>query len=108
MICYPFDSSPQALKPLTFVCVRLQWQKFDLYGANEKSRNMKNLFSSPTQAPDLQKFIIKQLDQLLNEQREQRSDLAQILRILHKNINDSKLQKEVDDYYADNDGGTEQ
>ncbi len=44
---------------------------------------MKNLFSSPA-LQDFQKFITKQLDYLLNEQKHQRGDLAQILRLLHK------------------------
>ena len=44
---------------------------------------MKNLFSSPA-LQDFQKFVIKHLDYLLDEQKHQRSDLAQILRLLHK------------------------
>ncbi len=58
---------------------------------------MKNLFSSPSQAPDLQKFI--QLS--LQEQRAQRNDLAQILRAINRLINEVQLQKQVDDYFED-------
>ncbi len=36
---------------------------------------------------------------MLNEQRAQRIDLANILRILNKLINEEKLQKQVDDYF---------
>ncbi len=62
---------------------------------------MKNLFSSPTGESDFQKFIIKQLDTLLNEQRKQRMDLAQLLRLTNRNINDTQLQHKVDEYYED-------
>ena len=71
----------------------------DSYVLTEKSRHMKNLFSSPRISMDLQKFIIKQLDYLLNEQRKQRADLATLLRISTKIINATQLQKQVDDFY---------
>ncbi len=38
---------------------------------------------------------------LLKEQRAQRGDLSTIKRQLNRLINDSKLQKDVDDYYED-------
>ncbi len=50
---------------------------------------------------DFTLIINKQLDYLLNEQRAQRQDLATILRILNKQLNDSKLQKQVDQYFED-------
>ncbi len=59
---------------------------------------MKNIFSSPA-LQDFQKFIIKQLDYLLNEQKHQRADLAQILRLLHKQKNTDNAQKQVDEFY---------
>ncbi len=57
---------------------------------------MKNLFSSP---PDLQKFIISNLELLLKEQRHQRADLASLNRSLRVLINDLHLQKQVEDFY---------
>ena len=47
---------------------------------------------------DLQE-ILQQLEMLLAEQRHQRADLATIKRTLNKFINDSNLQKQVDEYY---------
>ncbi len=38
---------------------------------------------------------------MLNEQRAQRIDLANILRILNRQINDTKLQSTVDQYFED-------
>ncbi len=60
---------------------------------------MKNLFSSPRFRLDFQKFVIKQLDALLNEQRLQRADLAQLLRMTGKLQSNKDLQKQVDDFY---------
>ncbi len=41
------------------------------------------------------------VDLMLKEQRHQRADLATIKRQLHTLINDSTMQKQVDDYYED-------
>ncbi len=38
---------------------------------------------------------------MLNEQRAQRIDLANILRILNRLINEDKLQKQVDQYFEE-------
>ncbi len=45
--------------------------------------------------------ISKMLTLMLNEQRAQRIDLANILRILNSTINQMKLQKQVDEYFED-------
>ncbi len=61
---------------------------------------MKNYFSSPK---DLQEFIQleKMLNLLLAEQRHQRHDLKVINQSLNSLINDSKMQKEIKDFYED-------
>ncbi len=59
---------------------------------------MKNLFSSPPTAVGLTK-IYSQIDMLLNEQRKQRADLAQLLRMSAQIVNDIRLYKQSDDYY---------
>ncbi len=38
---------------------------------------------------------------MLNEQRAQRIDLANILRLLNRQINEEKLQKQVDEYFEE-------
>ncbi len=58
---------------------------------------MKNLFSSPADAGLIK--IYSNLDMLLNEQRKQRADLAQILRMLNTLINNDNSQKQVDEFY---------
>ncbi len=45
--------------------------------------------------------LINKLDAIQDEQRHQRMDLGQILRILNKIINDMNLQKQVDEYFED-------
>ncbi len=45
--------------------------------------------------------ISKMYNLMLNEQRAQRIDLANILRILNRQINDTKLQSTVDQYFED-------
>ncbi len=67
---------------------------------------MINLFSSPI-ISDLQKFLITQVDTLLNEQRHQRADLATLLRLVNRIINTLELQKQVDDYYDSEDSKLE-
>ncbi len=61
-----------------------------------KSDNKSDLYS-----------LNKQLEMLLAEQRLQRSDLAEILNLLHKEfnkvINDENLQKQVDEYFEEDD-----
>ncbi len=59
---------------------------------------MKNLFSSPTNTPDLQK-LFHQIGMLLNEQRHQRMDMATIKNQLHTLIKDIALQRQVDEYF---------
>lgn len=59
----------------------------------------KFLFKSRTQ--DLSKNIINKLDMLLAEQRHQRQDLYLILRDLKRLLNDTNLQKQVDEYFDD-------
>ncbi len=60
---------------------------------------MKLKFKS-SEPPDLYfTSISKMCNLMLNEQRAQRIDLANILRILNKLINEEKLQKQVDDYF---------
>ncbi len=64
---------------------------------------MKNLFSSPNTHSDLQKFVIKQLDYLLTEQRAQRVDLASLLRLMNRINHNLELQKQVDEYFDKDD-----
>ncbi len=60
---------------------------------------MKLKFKS-SEPPDLYfTSISKMLTLILNEQRAQRIDLANILRIINKIINDNKLQTQVDEYF---------
>ena len=56
---------------------------------------MKNLFLSPKGTSDLQK-IFQYIDMLLNEQRNQRSDLAQIKRTLDYIIKIMNHQDTID------------
>ncbi len=57
---------------------------------------MNNLFFK---SPETYEKLINKLDVMLTEQRKQRSDLSQILRMLQKLINDANLQKQVDEYF---------
>ncbi len=57
---------------------------------------MNNLFSK---SPETYEKLIQQLKLLLDEQRHQRIDLATLLRSNSKIINLLKLQKQVDDYF---------
>ncbi len=62
---------------------------------------MKNfIFKSPQ---DFHKIVFNKLDMVLAEQRHARQDLAVILRGLNLVINDAKLQKQVDEYFDDED-----
>ncbi len=62
---------------------------------------MKLKFKS-SEPPDLYfTSISKMCNLMLNEQRAQRIDLANILRILNRQINDEKLQSTVDQYFED-------
>ncbi len=47
------------------------------------------------------KNVANQLETILTEQRHQRSDLAQIIRMLQPLINSANLQRQVDDYFED-------
>ncbi len=60
---------------------------------------MKLKFKS-SEPPDLYfTSISKMLTLMLNEQRAQRIDLSNILRMLAKQINQSNLQQQVDEYF---------
>ncbi len=59
---------------------------------------MNNIFSK---SPETYEILYHKLELLLNEQKHQRSDLATIKRQLHTIINSLKLQKEVDDYFEE-------
>ncbi len=48
---------------------------------------------------DFHKIVFNKLETLLSEQRHQRMDLALITRLINKLINDSNLQKQVDEYF---------
>ncbi len=62
---------------------------------------MKLKFKS-SEPPDLYfTSISKMCSLMLNEQRAQRIDLANILRMLNKLINEEKLQKQVDEYFEE-------
>ncbi len=61
---------------------------------------MKNFIFKPDNA-GLQKIFINKLENIQTEQRHQRSDLAIILRLINGLINDLHLQKQVDDYFED-------
>jgi len=60
---------------------------------------MKNFIFKSQQ--DFHKMVFNQLDIILTEQRHQRSDLAIIIANLTKLINSSNLQKQVDEYFED-------
>ncbi len=60
---------------------------------------MKNfIFKSPQ---DFHKIVFNKLDMVLAEQRHQRMDLAVITRLMNRIINDMNLQKQVDEYFED-------
>ncbi len=50
---------------------------------------------------DFHKIVFNKLEMLLTEQRKQRMDLSTIMRMLQKLINDANLQKQVDEYFED-------
>ncbi len=50
---------------------------------------------------DFHKIIFNKLDMILAEQRHQRSDLSEIIRFLQTMRNDLSLQKQVDEYFDD-------
>ncbi len=61
---------------------------------------MKNfIFKSET---DFHKIIFNKLEVLLTEQRHQRSDLSIITGLMNKLINSTNLQKQVDEFFDDN------
>ncbi len=62
---------------------------------------MKNfIFKSPQ---DFHKIVFNKLDMLLAEQRHQRSDLSTIMRKQEVIYNALALQKQVDEYFDDED-----
>ncbi len=61
---------------------------------------MKNfIFKSSEEDSGLIKNLFNKLDMLLDEERHQRMDLADINRLLGLLVTDRKLQKQVDDYF---------
>ncbi len=50
---------------------------------------------------DFHKIVFNKLDMVLAEQRHARLDLGNIIRLVSVLINDSKLQKQVDDFYEE-------
>ncbi len=52
---------------------------------------------------DFHKIVFNKLEMLLGEQRHQRADLASIDRLLNRMYNDLNLQKQVDEYFEEND-----
>ncbi len=50
---------------------------------------------------DFHKIVFNKLVILLDEQRHQRADLSDINRLLKFLINDKNLQKQVDDYFEE-------
>ncbi len=50
---------------------------------------------------DFHKIVFNKLEVILVEQRKQRMDLATLLRGLDMILNDAKLQKQVDEYFED-------
>ncbi len=62
---------------------------------------MKNfIFKSST---DFHKILFNKLDMILTEQRHQRQDLVVILGMVNKLINSTNLQKQVDEYFNEED-----
>ncbi len=59
---------------------------------------MNNIFSK---SPETYERLLHETDMLLSEQRHQRADLATIKRQLHQLITASALQKQVDDYFEE-------
>jgi len=59
---------------------------------------MKNLFLSPN---GLLKNVFNKLDMIQSELRHQRQDNVQILFLLNKILVDTRLQKQVDEYFDD-------
>ncbi len=66
---------------------------------------MKNLFSSPSNTPDLQK-LFQSIEIIKTEQRHQRVDLGVIKNQLHTLIKDTALQRQVDEYFDSDSGNT--
>ncbi len=60
---------------------------------------MKNFIFKSQQ--DFHKMVFKQLETVLAEQRHQRHDLADVLRMLQLLINDKNLQTQVDEYFEE-------
>jgi len=61
---------------------------------------MTNYLFKSGQKPDLQ-IIRNQLEMLLDEQRHQRSDLRQVIKMLQTLLNNANLQKQVDEYFEE-------
>ncbi len=61
---------------------------------------MKNFIFKSVNA-DLHKMLFNKLDMLLAEQRHQRSDLGYIIRYINRTEADKNLQKQVDQYFED-------
>ncbi len=52
---------------------------------------------------DFHKILFNKLDMILTENRHQRNDLAIIIAQCNKLLNSADLQKQVDDYFTDED-----
>ncbi len=59
---------------------------------------MKNLFLSPN---GLLKNVFNKLDMVLAELRHNRQDMVQVLFLLNKILVDTRLQKQVDQYFEE-------
>ncbi len=71
---------------------------------DRKSLGMNNLFfkSANRLIKNYSETIDNRLDQLLREQRHQRSDLKDIKLMINKLLIDKHLQNQVDTYFEDN------
>ncbi len=56
---------------------------------------------------DFHKIVFNKLDMLLAEQRHQRSDLSILLALINKLINNTDLQKQVDEFFESEDNQPE-
>ncbi len=63
---------------------------------------MKNfIFKSSERTTDLQKMFVNKLEAIQSEQRHARADLAYIIRHINRTTVDENLQKQVDQYFED-------
>ncbi len=62
---------------------------------------MKNFIFKSSDPSDFHKILFNKLDMILAEQRHQRSDLSIIIRMTEKLINTINLQKQVDEFFEE-------